>query len=81
MYAVVLVRAAHAAQVLCLGVSCACTSQTACKLPFSMCRVKFRDAEELQVLTGTRQSGGERSVSTMMYLISIQVGGTNDLAA
>lgn len=35
-------------------------------------RVKFRDAEELQVLTGTRQSGGERSVSTMMYLISIQ---------
>lgn len=26
------------------------------------------------MLTGTRQSGGERSVSTMMYLISIQVG-------
>ncbi len=30
------------------------------------------------MLTGTRQSGGERSVSTMMYLISIQVGSTFD---
>ena len=40
------------------------------------CRVKFRDDEELQVLTVNRQSGGERSVSTMMYLISIQVGRT-----
>ena len=28
------------------------------------------------MLTVNRQSGGERSVSTMMYLISIQVGRT-----
>ena len=37
------------------------------------CRVKFRDAEELQTLDANRQSGGERSVSTMLYLISLQV--------
>lgn len=36
-------------------------------------RVKFRDDEDLQVLTASRQSGGERSVSTILYLISIQV--------
>ncbi|KAH9247771.1 hypothetical protein BASA81_014609 [Batrachochytrium salamandrivorans] len=35
-------------------------------------RVKFRDNEPLQVLTATRQSGGERSVSTMLYLIALQ---------
>lgn len=35
-------------------------------------RVKFRDLEELQILTAQRQSGGERSVSTMLYLISLQ---------
>ncbi|XJO76391.1 hypothetical protein BDV3_006922 [Batrachochytrium dendrobatidis] len=35
-------------------------------------RVKFRDDEPLQVLTSTRQSGGERSVSTMLYLIALQ---------
>ncbi|CAG8734677.1 15788_t:CDS:2, partial [Acaulospora morrowiae] len=34
--------------------------------------VKFRDNERLQVLTGQRQSGGERSVSTIMYLMSLQ---------
>ncbi|CAG8618294.1 6707_t:CDS:10 [Paraglomus brasilianum] len=34
--------------------------------------VKFRDHEKLQVLTGQRQSGGERSVSTIMYLMSLQ---------
>ncbi|KAI8923877.1 hypothetical protein BC831DRAFT_513829 [Entophlyctis helioformis] len=34
--------------------------------------VKFRDHEKLQLLTGTRQSGGERSVSTMLYLIALQ---------
>jgi chromosome segregation ATPase len=34
--------------------------------------VKFRDAEALQVLTAHRQSGGERSVSTMLYLIALQ---------
>jgi chromosome segregation ATPase len=38
-------------------------------------RVKFRETEELQQLTGTRQSGGERSVSTILYLIALQVGG------
>jgi chromosome segregation ATPase len=34
--------------------------------------VKFRNTEKLQVLTSQRQSGGERSVSTMLYLISLQ---------
>ncbi|CAG8478217.1 10797_t:CDS:10 [Diversispora eburnea] len=34
--------------------------------------VKFRDNEKLQVLTGQRQSGGERSVSTIMYLMALQ---------
>ncbi|KAI8465259.1 MAG: hypothetical protein J3K34DRAFT_92112 [Monoraphidium minutum] len=34
--------------------------------------VKFRDNEELQLLTGTRQSGGERSVSTILYLLALQ---------
>ncbi|KAG0236867.1 Structural maintenance of chromosomes protein 5 [Actinomortierella wolfii] len=34
--------------------------------------VKFRDAERLQKLTGQRQSGGERSVSTIMYLMTLQ---------
>jgi chromosome segregation ATPase len=34
--------------------------------------VKFRDNEKLQVLTGTRQSGGERSVSTILYLMALQ---------
>ncbi|KAG0361235.1 Structural maintenance of chromosomes protein 5 [Podila minutissima] len=34
--------------------------------------VKFRDAEKLQKLTGQRQSGGERSVSTIMYLMALQ---------
>ncbi|KAI9004177.1 P-loop containing nucleoside triphosphate hydrolase protein [Gaertneriomyces semiglobifer] len=34
--------------------------------------VKFRDNERLQPLTGTRQSGGERAVSTILYLMSLQ---------
>lgn len=34
--------------------------------------VKFRAKETLQLLTGTRQSGGEKSVSTMLYLIAMQ---------
>jgi chromosome segregation ATPase len=34
--------------------------------------VKFRDKEKLELLTGHRQSGGERSVSTMLYLIALQ---------
>lgn len=34
--------------------------------------VKFRDTESLQLLTSTRQSGGERSVSTMLYLLALQ---------
>ena len=34
--------------------------------------VKFRDTEELQPLTATRQSGGERSVTTMLYLLALQ---------
>ncbi|PRW39176.1 Structural maintenance of chromosomes 5 [Chlorella sorokiniana] len=35
-------------------------------------RVKFRDSEELQTLDANRQSGGERSVSTILYLIALQ---------
>mmetsp|Transcript_64065 Transcript_64065/g.202670 ORF Transcript_64065/g.202670 Transcript_64065/m.202670 type:complete len:1081 (-) Transcript_64065:249-3491(-) len=34
--------------------------------------VCFRDEEGLQELTAHRQSGGERSVSTILYLISLQ---------
>jgi structural maintenance of chromosomes protein 5 len=34
--------------------------------------VKFREAEELQVLNAQRQSGGERSVSTILYLVALQ---------
>ncbi len=35
-------------------------------------RVKFREEESLQILNAQRQSGGERSVSTMMYLMALQ---------
>ncbi|EFJ52501.1 structural maintenance of chromosomes protein 5 [Volvox carteri f. nagariensis] len=34
--------------------------------------VQFRVQEDMQLLTGTRQSGGERSVSTILYLIALQ---------
>jgi len=33
--------------------------------------VKFRDGEKLQLLTASRQSGGERSISTITYLLSL----------
>ncbi|KAK7029359.1 Structural maintenance of chromosomes protein 5 [Paramarasmius palmivorus] len=33
--------------------------------------VKFRDDEKLQLLTGQRQSGGERSLTTILYLMSL----------
>jgi len=36
-------------------------------------RVKFRDNEDLQLLTGTRQSGGERAVCTILYIVALQV--------
>lgn len=35
-------------------------------------RVRFRDGEQMSQLTANRQSGGERSVSTMFYLICLQ---------
>ncbi|KAF9596901.1 hypothetical protein IFM89_013949 [Coptis chinensis] len=35
-------------------------------------KVKFRQAGELQVLSAHHQSGGERSVSTILYLVSLQ---------
>ena len=35
-------------------------------------RVKFRETETLQTLTGQKQSGGERSVSTIFYLLALQ---------
>lgn len=34
--------------------------------------VHCRDTEQLQLLTGQRQSGGERAVSTILYLMSLQ---------
>ncbi len=33
--------------------------------------MKFREDEDLHVLNEQRQSGGERSVSTMMYLVAL----------
>ncbi|KAK9169853.1 hypothetical protein Syun_001993 [Stephania yunnanensis] len=35
-------------------------------------RVKFRKSGQLQVLSAHHQSGGERSVSTILYLVSLQ---------
>jgi uncharacterized membrane protein YgcG len=35
-------------------------------------RVQFRASEPLSVLTAFRQSGGERSVSTILYLVALQ---------
>ncbi|KAF6986892.1 hypothetical protein CFC21_004594 [Triticum aestivum] len=35
-------------------------------------KVKFRQTGELQVLSAHHQSGGERSVSTILYLVSLQ---------
>ncbi|TVY55733.1 Structural maintenance of chromosomes protein 5 [Lachnellula cervina] len=35
-------------------------------------KVKFREGEDLQLLDQHRQSGGERSVSTIFYLMSLQ---------
>ena len=34
--------------------------------------VKFHDKDDLQILTSTVQSGGERSVSTIIFLIALQ---------
>jgi chromosome segregation ATPase len=34
--------------------------------------VKFRDIDSLQVLSAQRQSGGEKSVSTIIYLLALQ---------
>lgn len=34
--------------------------------------VKFRDSEKLKVLNDQRQSGGERAVSTVFYLMALQ---------
>lgn len=36
-------------------------------------KVKFRDSDQLHELDAQRQSGGERSVSTMLYLMALQV--------
>lgn len=35
-------------------------------------RVKFRDSEPMQDLDAYHQSGGERSVATMVYMLSLQ---------
>jgi chromosome segregation ATPase len=41
-------------------------------LNFGIVDFDYSDEEKLQLLTSNRQSGGERSVSTMLYLISLQ---------
>jgi hypothetical protein len=46
-----------------------------CHATLALRRVKFRDSEELQTLDANRQSGGERSVSTILYLIALQARG------
>jgi hypothetical protein len=46
-----------------------------------MIEVKFRNNEELQELNAQRQSGGERSVSTMLYLMAMQVRLYDDLTS
>ena len=35
--------------------------------------VSYRDKEDLVALTGQRQSCGEKSVATIMYLMALQV--------
>lgn len=35
-------------------------------------KVKFRDSEQLKELSAFQQSGGERSVATMIYMIALQ---------
>ena len=35
-------------------------------------KVKFRDTEQLRDLTAHRQSGGEKSVSTVLYMMALQ---------
>lgn len=35
-------------------------------------KVKFRDAEVLRELTAHHQSGGERSVTTVLYMMALQ---------
>lgn len=35
-------------------------------------KVKFRDEDSMKTLSAHAQSGGEKSVSTMLYLISLQ---------
>ena len=61
---------------LLLGIGCAGEVQVAKSEDFDNwgieIRVKFRDNEKLQLLTGQRQSGGERAVSTILYLMSLQ---------
>ena len=47
-------------------------AESVCPPPRPRRRVKFRDEEELHVLDSQRQSGGERSVSTMLYLVALQ---------
>ena len=39
---------------------------------FSQILVQFRESERLLALSATRHSGGERSVSTMLYLLALQ---------
>ena len=49
--------------------------QDICATVSNLKRTSYAIHEELQLLTSNRQSGGERSVSTILYLIALQVGG------
>ncbi len=55
--------------------SCGCEEFDACnafdKYAIHI-RVKFRDEEALQLLSATRQSGGERAVTTILYVMALQ---------
>ena len=39
-------------------------------------KVSYRESEALTELTAQRQSGGEKSVATIMYLMALQVAVT-----
>ena len=65
------------ASILCLSFTvfthnCCCCSQEDYEKYGIQIKVKFRDSEQLRVLTQHQQSGGERSVSTVLYMMALQ---------
>jgi len=61
----------HFAQIGCAGEVSLASSEDYAQYAIDI-KVKFRDGEQMQKLDAHVQSGGERSVSTMLYLISLQ---------